>query len=248
MSKNKRNKMRSLEHNYGSMMDDLKRVGGSVPHLVGSDRGFAIMLDKNAPVVMRNKFISELMKRGGRITGAITGVNNTLVEERYIATPLSISNNDYFGAILMYFSREFVELERELVKNRAQIMALKLNLKIDNIEFIGEDSPINSGLHPIGFEQNWEELAERVAILFRRGCIQLFNSASMQEITGYDNKPFPTVELNESFIKELPDLMQGLYPNPVEILTSINEDKFVDSIGENRTKQFMAFPTLIKRG
>ncbi|MBN2306507.1 hypothetical protein JXD20_00820 [Candidatus Peregrinibacteria bacterium] len=232
MSKGKAKRIRSLEADYQSMMFDLNRVGGGVPNLRDTLRGLVVTVDNSSPEEKRAKFFESLMANAGRITGAVDSKGNT-VPGRFKIAPIS-KNKGIEGLLMLFFSREFVELERQAVATRAKIMTLKRGLTIRQIEPVGDKVPVTDrNLHPVGTETSWMGVIERVSILHRRQCIQLFNGANQEEV---NNGNYTAWKIQPELLESMPDIAEQSFPDPAEIVTYMGE---LEVQGE-RMKQLIA--------
>lgn len=234
MRKRSKGRIRSLEADYRSAVSDLKRVGGCVPDLTDTARGLKIILDEKVPGLRRSKFVTDLMTKGARITGAV-GLGDKLIEGRYAAAAIG-KPGDLLGVLLMYFSNEFVELERHAIETRARIMALKGNLNITEMKPVNEDHSTGPLLRSVGVDRSWTEVVERATILHRRRCIDYFAGVPPHEL---EQGQFATTRLSEAVLPQLAGLSAQVFPYPAEIQTFIGE---VETDDRPVKKQLVAVP------
>lgn len=229
----KKTQLPELEEYLDQLKADLKRVGGGVPLLTDTPRAMKLMLNPEQDAMERTRYILGVMYEGGQITGALTP-ECRMSKGRFMATTLG-SEGNLSGLVMMCFSREFVELERQIVATRAKILALESGLDISKLEALNDEEPAHPGIKLVGSESDWEGAAERARILYTRNCIQSFGAASTEELR---EGKILEVPLHERTLEYLGAASQKSYPDPVQVKTYIDE-KQVDG---RRVKQLIAIP------
>jgi hypothetical protein len=155
----KRVKTNELESAFRLLMHDLKEVRKQVEELTSSKCGLSVYLDKKNPPSKRRGALLEI----GSKTHEVTQLKKPL---------MSIADEDS-RIDLGCFSKEFKELEMEIVKIRARIIALKNQVNIKKFE---EVEPIgrlpDTKFSPIGTAKDWKEVRKMVRILYKRNCIR----------------------------------------------------------------------------
>lgn len=239
ISKNQQRKkeINRLESKFAKQMNDLEEVRAKVKQLTDSARGLIIKIDPQCPKNNRTKVLHKIMMDGGRITKSVDEKGNP-ISGRFGAMFFGdLKKHDFDGVGLLYFSKEFVELEKQVVETRARIIALKNNIEIKNVESL--EPPISEpdmNLSHIGIMKNWDEASEMVKKLFETGCVHYFSSINSKEMA---EGKWVATDINIIPLDKLSAMLEEIYPDPKKINMFINE---IGKIEDVMKKQLVAIP------
>ncbi len=213
-----------LEARFDAQMRNLEDLRGDRESMTDWPNGYSILLDPEAPAQVRGEMLNEIMQKGGRITRAIDN-NGQMVQGRFAVTMLGKAG-DWVGIGLLFFSKEFGELEMEAVKTRAKVIALKYGVKIDKIEPMEDPKrePDNL-LSPLGIVGNWGEAASKARKFFEAGIVKYFAAANPREI---QQGQFAAVPLDMAYLEHLGAACNDVYPLAGRIALYINEGRMPD--------------------